>query len=76
MPRPKKGRGRPIQRKYPPKTDATVDELVTAFFRAGPDTVIVETREYRCAACNREVYYPEILHRDGRCEDCFSAPAG
>lgn len=74
MPRAKKERGRPITRKYPPRTDATVDELVEAFFRATPGTVIAEPTEYRCANCQREVYYPEILYRDGRCEDCTTKP--
>ena len=74
MPRKKKERGRPIERRYPPRTDATVDELVTAFFRAKPDTVIAEPTEYRCEVCNREVYYPEILYRDGRCEACTTRP--
>ena len=29
--------------------------------------------EYRCAACGREVHYPDTLDRDGRCEDCHTA---
>ena len=70
MPRKKKERGRPISKGYPPRTDATVDELVTAFFRAGRDTVVKEQTEYNCGACGRGVYYPEVLHQDGRCEDC------
>ena len=28
--------------------------------------------EYRCAVCNREVYYPEVLYNDGRCEECHA----
>ena len=31
IPRKKKERGRPIEQRYPPRTDATVDELVEAF---------------------------------------------
>ena len=74
MPRKKKERGRPPVRKYPPRTDATVDELVAAFFKSGPLATGGEPREYHCAACGRGVYYPEILYRDGRCADCTSRP--
>ena len=75
MPRKKKEQGRPIKRRYPPRTDATVDELVSAFFGAGPSPVeIDEGREYNCGGCGRGVYYPEILYRDGRCADCTSRP--
>ena len=76
MPRKKKERGRPIEHRYPPRTDATVDELVEAFFRAGPATAVDESREYNCGACGREVYYPEVLYRDGRCEQCREVPTG
>ena len=74
MPRVRKERGRPVERRCPPRTDATVDELVEAFFRAGSGTEIDELTEYRCGACKREVYYPDILYRDGRCEDCTTKP--
>ena len=74
MPKKKKERGRPISKQYPPRTDATVDELVEAFFRAGPKTVVKEQTEYRCEACQRGVYFPEVLYRDGRCEDCTTRP--
>ena len=74
MPRQKKERGRPMERRYPPRTDTTVDELVTAFFRASPNMVIDEEQEYNCAGCGRGVYYPEVLYRDGRCEDCTTRP--
>ena len=74
MPRKKKERGRPIERRYPPRIDATVDELVEAFFRAGPATTIDESREYNCAGCGRGVYYPETLYRDRKCAACTSRP--
>ena len=62
----KKERGRPMEKKYPPRIDATAEELAQAMFRAGP---VVE-KVYTCADCKREVYYPEILYRDNRCEEC------
>ena len=66
----KKERGRPMELKYPPRIDATPEELVQAMFRAGPVKGPVSGRIYRCADCGREVYYPEILYRDDRCEEC------
>lgn len=75
MARAKKQRGRPARR-LPPRTEATVDELVEAFFKGKPDTVISEPKDYRCVDCQREVYYPEILYRDGRCEGCHKTPVG
>ena len=69
MPRKKRELGRPA-RGYPPRIDATVDELVEAFFRAPPGAGVDEPKVYRCVDCKRAVYYPEILYRDGRCEEC------
>ena len=74
MPRKKKERGRPIENRYPPRADATVDELVEAFFRAGPGTSVEEPKQYNCVGCRRGVYYPEILYRDGKCVSCTSRP--
>ena len=79
--RKKKERGRPLKRRYPPRVDATAEEMAQAMFalpsdhqweypKAGPDGP-----EYRCADCGREVRYPETLYRDGRCEACHSAVA-
>ena len=67
MPRKKKERGRPA-RPLPPKIDATAEEIAQVFLRTpAPGPEIDETRVYRCADCVREVNYPEILYRDGRC---------
>ena len=76
--RKKKERGRPPKKKnlYPPRVDATAEEMAQAMFalpadhqweypNAGPDGPV-----YRCADCEREVHYPETLYRDGRCESC------
>ena len=68
MPRKKKARGRPI-RPLPPRTDATVDELVEAFFRpTGP--AVDFKKVYQCVVCERVVTFPDILYRDGKCEQC------
>ena len=77
MPRRKKERGRPMQTGYPPRIDATAEELAQAMLslpadheweyeKGGNPSRMV----YRCADCKREVYYPETLYRDGRCEPC------
>lgn len=72
MPRKKKERGRPMERSYPPRIDATPEEIARALL-SGP-AVEVGEEDYRCAECEREVRYPEILYRDGRCERCHKAP--
>ena len=82
MPRPKRERGRPIKRLYPPKADATAEEIAQAIFslppgrkweytEAGPQGTV-----YRCQDCEREVAYPDTLYRDGRCESCHAAVSG
>ena len=62
-----------MERMYPPRVDATADELATAFFRALPRVDQEEPNEYWCVACGRDVYYPEILYRDEWCEQCHEA---
>ena len=73
MPRRKKERGRPLKHKYPPRIDATPEELVQAMFNTPHDAVLEEPEEYRCSDCGREVYYPETLYRDNRCPECHAA---
>ncbi len=80
MPRRKKERGRPMRTGYPPRMEGTAEELAQAMLSlpadhqweyekgSNPSRMI-----YRCADCNREVYYPETLYRDGRCESCHEA---
>ena len=79
MPKPKKERGRPMKKRYPPRVDAKPEDIAQAMFslpagrkweymEAGPDGTV-----YRCADCQREVNYPDTLYRDGRCEACHSA---
>ena len=73
MPRPKKERGRPLEKPYPPRIDATPEQLAQAFFSGPQDTLSRSMPDYRCAVCRREVHYPESLYNDGRCEGCHAA---
>ena len=66
----KKALGRPMEKRYPPKIDATPEEIAQAMFRASLDTVVDTDKVYRCEGCAREVNYPEVLYRDGRCGEC------
>ena len=68
--REKKPQGRPMEKGYPPKIDATPEELAQAMFRAPLDMVVDTDKVYRCKECAREVNYPETLYRDGRCGGC------
>ena len=69
----KRAPGRPTERKYPPRIDATPEQLARAILNAPPPKGKVIPREYRCESCGREVCYPEILYNDGRCEGCHTA---
>ena len=76
MPRRKKERGRPLERKYPPRVDATAEDMAQAMFAVPADhewAYLKSEPEYRCADCGREVRYPDTLYRDGRCADCHTA---
>ena len=68
--RPKRARGRPMTKGYPPRIDATPEELAQAMFRAPPNLPIDTEKLYRCVECGREVNYPETLYRDNRCDGC------
>ena len=69
----KKVQGRPMKKGYPPRIDATPEELVQTMFRASLDMAVDTDKVYRCEGCAREVNYPETLYRDGRCEACHTA---
>ena len=72
----KKPRGRPMKKGYPPRIDATPEEIARAVLKGGLPTGRVKSRDYRCRVCGREFHYPETLYRDGRCPQCHaSAPA-
>ena len=81
MPRRKKERGRPMRTGYPPRMDATAEEIAQAMFALPPDHQWEYEKGggnpsdtvYRCVDCDRAVYYPNTLYRDGRCEDCHEA---
>ena len=82
MPRPKKKeRGRPMKRPYPPRVDATPEEMAKAMFAMPADhqweypNAGAEGPEYRCRDCNQAVHYPDTLYQDGRCETCHAAVA-
>ena len=70
--------GRPMERSYAPRIDATPEEMARAMFSlpAGHQWQYEKDggKVYKCADCGREVAYPETLYRDGRCEDCHQAP--
>ena len=68
--RKKKERGRPMTMHYPPRIDATPEELARILLSAGPMTGKVSGRDYYCQDCKRLVAYPEVLYRDDRCEGC------
>ena len=68
-----------MKRRYPPRVDATAEEIAQAmltapvktkwdYMKAGPGGPV-----YRCKDCQRKVNYPDTLYRDGRCESCHAA---
>ena len=76
MPRKKKERGRPV-RGYPPRIDATPDQLAEVLLRVRrPTKPIDDSKVYRCVVCKRDVYYPDTLYSDGRCRECHAARSG
>ena len=75
----KKERGRPLKKLYPPRVDATAEEIAQAMFatRADHDWEYLKSEpEYRCVDCGREIHYPDTLYRDGHCEACQAAVHG
>ena len=64
-----------MKRPYPPRVDATPEEMAQAMLGLPADHKweYQETEpEYRCSDCGREVHYPETLFRDGRCKSCYN----
>ena len=75
MPRKKKALGRPA-RGYPPRIDATAEQIAQVFMRTPTPGAPVDTSKvYRCVDCERAVFYAEILYNDRRCKECHEAPA-
>ena len=64
-----------MELRYPPRIDATPEELAKVLFSAGPVTGGVSGKVYYCQDCKRQVAYPETLYRDERCENCHRAAA-
>ena len=75
MPRKKKAIGRPA-RGYPPRIDATPEQIAHVVLNAGRPTGPVKALKYRCRDCKRQVAYPETLYNDNRCEQCHRFGAG
>ncbi len=75
MPRQRNELGRTVTRRLPPRIDATPEQIARAMFRlpANHQRRFEQDggAEYHCVTCNREVYYPEVLYNDGRCEGCY-----
>ena len=75
----KKERGRPMLKRYSPRVDATPEEMARAMFDLPAGHQWENEKDggkvYRCVDCKREVWYPETLYRDGRCEACQKALA-
>ena len=76
MPRRKKERGRPLKNLYPPRIDATAEEIAQAMFAMPQDHKWKYQEiepEYRCVDCKKAVHYPATLYRDGRCGPCHAS---
>ena len=54
----KKPRGRPMKKGYPPRIDATPEEIARAVLNSGRPKARVKSRTYRCGACGRAVPLP------------------
>lgn len=71
----KKERGRPMERGFAPRVDATPEEIAQAMFNLPENhqwEYLQSEPDYRCSDCKREVTYPDTLYRDGRCETCHA----
>ena len=77
----KAARGRPVEKKLPPRIDATPEEIARAMFAMPADYKWQYNQDgarkvYKCVECGEAVYYPDTLYRDGRCKVCKEAMAG
>ena len=70
----KRQRGRPPKYPLAPRADATPEQLARAFFKCKPGDELDLPMDYHCAGCQRQVSFPEVLHRDKRCADCTGYP--
>ena len=71
------GYWRPMTMRYPPRTDATAEELAQALFVLPQDPEWQHENdggtEYRCVGCGEAVHYPDTLTRAGLCAPCQEA---
>lgn len=65
----RKPKSRGPKNRYPPRIDATPEDLATLIFQ-GPMERGKTQDVYTCGNCGRGVFYPEVLYDDGLCEQC------
>ena len=70
-------RGRPVEKKLPPRIDATPEQMAQAMFAlpADHEWQYGPRKVYQCVDCGQAVYYPDTLCQDGRCGACKKALA-
>ena len=61
MVRRPKERGRPMERAYPPRIDATAEHIAHRVLNASRPKRGVREQDYGCADCGRPIAYPETL---------------
>ena len=66
-PTARRPRGRPVTNPYPPRIDASPEEIASVMLAPPPERVV---KSYRCGRCEGLVSYPETLHDDGLCGTC------
>ena len=63
-----------MEHRYPPRIDATAEELAQALLRRPASRPWAYEKgkklEYRCRACEGPVHYPETLYKGGVCKNC------
>ena len=72
--RNRKERGRPLEKLYAPRVDATPEDMAQAMFALPAGHRWENEKDggkvYSCVDCGQAVNYPDTLYQDGRCEDC------
>ena len=62
----KRERGRPQERVYPPRIDATPEDIARAML-GGPSK---DSETKTCSRCGNSVHYPETLYKGRLCPEC------
>ena len=68
----KASRGRP-PKQYPPKVDASAEDIAKAMFRLSQGhqwAYLEEEPEDKCVRCGKPVHYPDTRYQDGTCAGC------